>query len=147
MKDMKDIDRKKLNLEQLYFKTEEYISELKFYRDDLTFLQHLLDKYFAQMIKIENLDEMRETMMRLQDIKYNGKILLENSEHHLLKITKLIDNSSKTGDKEIYPEHDVLEESVQSFKKKFRNTKTELFSIADHVLELQKKEKKIKEEK
>lgn len=44
----------------LYVLTGHWKSDLEFYRDDLKFLQQLIDKYFIWMVRKENLDEVRE---------------------------------------------------------------------------------------
>ena len=45
------------DLQGIYILTEYWKNDLEFYRDDLRFLQHLIDKYFIWMTQKENLDD------------------------------------------------------------------------------------------
>ena len=47
------------NWEELYILTKHWKSDLLFYKDDLKFLNHLIDKYFIWISKKEDSDAVR----------------------------------------------------------------------------------------
>ncbi len=51
--------------QKLYLLTELWKSDLLFYKDDLKFLYHLIDKYFLRISKRENIDMVQEIEVNL----------------------------------------------------------------------------------
>ena len=61
----KDNYIQKADWQKLYILTEHWKSDLSFYKDDLRFLHHLIDKYFLWISKKENIDMMQNIEINL----------------------------------------------------------------------------------
>jgi hypothetical protein len=81
--------------QELYQLTELWKNDLEFYRDDLRFLQNIIDRYFIWMIKRENLDEVREIEVTLVEIGKKCDSLLKRAQKHLTHLADLIDDPFK----------------------------------------------------
>ncbi|WP_264563531.1 hypothetical protein [Flavobacterium sp. N3904] len=120
---------------ELYILTEHWQSDLKFYKDDLLFLYHLIDKYFIWLINKENLDEMRVLSSGLSEASTDCDRLLEKTSKHLAHLAELIDDPFKYDSHKFRSEHEELENEIASFIKKFRKIKKETFTDMEHVIE------------
>jgi len=121
-----------------YTKCEKIKSDLAFYSKDLHFLQQLLDRYFDEMVKNEHLDEMRESIIRFQDLCYNCDRLkkrVKDQQSHLLDIMK---GASSYNDDTILKEQSSIENGNLLLAKGFKSVKKELLIMAEHVLQKKK---------
>ena len=127
--------------QQLYILTEEWYSDLQFYKEDLKFLYHLVDKYFMGLTLNVNLDEMREVAKELSDKSKCCNELQDKTALHLKHLAELIDAPYKYDSHQIRSEHEKLENEISSFVNKFRKSKKEIFSITEKVIkkEIQKR--------
>lgn len=121
--------------QQLFILTEHWKSDLLFYKDDLRFLHHLIDKYFIWLTHKEHLDEMRKVASGLSEIGKTCDGLLDKTSKHLHHLAELIDNPTKYDSNKFRKEHEELENEIASFIKKFRGIKKETFAIAEQVIE------------
>ena len=126
---------------ELYILTEHWQSDLKFYKEDLHFLYHLVDKYFISLINKENLEEMRFLSSGLSEANINCDKLLEKTSKHLTHLAELIDDPFKYDSHKFRSEHEELENEISSFIKKFRKIKKETFTDMEPVI--QKEVKKL----
>jgi hypothetical protein len=120
---------------ELYILTEHWQSDLQFYKDDLQFLYHLIDKYFIWLINKENLGEMRNISSGLSQTSINCDRLLEKTSKHLTHLAELIDAPFKYDSHKFRSEHEELENEIVSFIKKFREIKKETFTDMEPVIE------------
>ncbi len=122
----------------LYLLTEQWRNDLEFYRDDLRFLQDIIEKYFIWMIKRENLDEVREIEAALVEIGKNCDALLKRTSNHLRHLAELIDDPFKYDSYTFRKEHVMLEDELTHFIQQFRDNRKLTFKITEHVLESEK---------
>ena len=120
--------------QQLYTLTEHWQSDLQFYKDDLRFLDHLIDKYFIFLTQKDNLDEMRELTKRLTNESKECDSLIEKTTTHLSHLGQLIDDPYKYDSHQFREEHEKLEDAIATFIKKFRKNKKETFAITEKVI-------------
>lgn len=130
-----DILNKPTNWQNHYLKCENIKSELAFYLKDLRFLQQLLDRYFDEMVKNEHLDEMRESIMRFQDLCYNFDHLkkrVKDQQSHLIDIIKV---TASRDHNTILKEQSSIENGNVLLVKDFKMVKKEMLIIAEQVLQ------------
>jgi hypothetical protein len=120
---------------ELYTLTEHWQSDLQFYKGDLHFLYHLVDKYFIWLINKEHLDEMRNIASSLSEARKNCDRLLEKTSKHLSHLAELIDDPFKYDSHKFRNEHEELENEISSFIKKFREIKKDTFAVSEQVIE------------
>ena len=126
-----------INFESLYGITEQWASDLLFYNDELRFLNHILDRYFSDMVALENLDEIRESTIRLQDLRNDCDKISEDIKIHFGELTKCIDHP-ELAPKSIQGNHDRLGKEYLEFVEKSKRIKREFFTITEHVLAAKK---------
>jgi hypothetical protein len=119
---------------QLYILTEHWQSDLQFYKGDLHFLHHLIDKYFIWLVNKENLDEMRNIASGLSETVKNCDKLLEKTSKHLTHLAELIDDPFKYDSHKFRSEHEELENEIAFFIKKFWKIKKDTFAVSEHVI-------------
>ena len=118
-----------------YTNCEKVKSDLALYSKDLRFLQQLLDRYFDEMVKNEHLDEIRESIIRFQDLCYDcGRLKkrVKDQQSHLLDIIK---GASSYNNDTILKEQSSIENINVLLVKDFKMVKKEMLIIAEHVLQ------------
>ena len=123
---------------QLYVLTAHWKSDLQFYKDDLKFLHHLIDKYFIWMIRKDNVTKVREIIKKLYELDLKCEDLLKRVIIHLNHLAGLIDDPFKYDSHEFRSEHEKLEDNITEFIKSFRTNRKETFLITEHVIESEK---------
>lgn len=139
---MRDITNNKENnflkdgpWDELYVLTQHWKSDLEFYRDDLRFLHHLIDKYFMWITKKENLDMVKKLKVGLADVKLKGDDLIKKIGKHLIQLGYMVEDPSKKDAGIIKTEHEHLEEEMAKFVKLFRENRKEVFTITEYIMD------------
>ncbi len=133
-----DIYNSPSNWQTYYTQCEKVKSDLVIYSKDLRFLQQLLDRYFDELVKNENLDEMRESLMRFQDLCYDCDRLkkrVKDQQRHLLDTIK---GTSAYDPNTILQEQSGIENRKSTLMKEFKTVKKEMFALADQVIQANK---------
>ena len=133
-----DILNKTTDWQNHYLKCEKIKSDLAFYSKDLLFLQQLVDQYFDEMVKNEHLDEIRESLIRFQDLCYDCDRLkkrVKDQQSHLIDIIK---GASSHDYKTILKEQSSIENGNVVLMKELKMVKKEMFLISEHVLQEKK---------
>lgn len=121
--------------QKLYVLTEHWKSDLLFYKDDLRFLHHLIDKYFLWISKKENIDMVSEIEVSLLKVDKKCASLLKQTNTHLHYLTELIDDPFKHDSHQFRSDHELLEDELVQFVKTLRNNRKEVFAITKHIIE------------
>lgn len=121
--------------QKLFVLTEHWQSDLEFYKDDLRFLHHLIDKYFIWITKSENLELVKEIMLQVNDLENRCKKLIEKVQNHLHNFTALAKHAELERLQKIQEQHEVMEMKIFEFVKEFRANRKEVFRITEYVLD------------
>ncbi|NNK17608.1 MAG: hypothetical protein HKP49_00485 [Maribacter sp.] len=100
---------------------------------DLRFLRQLLDRYFNDIVKNEHLDEIRESLIRFQDLCYDTDHLkkrIKDQQSHLIDIIKGVSSYDQNA---IITEQSDLENRIIILMKKLKTVKKELLFMAEQV--------------
>ena len=130
-----DILDKPIEWQTYYLKCEKIKSDLADCSKDLRFLQQLLDRYFNEMVKFENLDEMRESLMRFQDLCYNCDRLKKRVKDQQSRILDIIKRTTKNDPSVSLKEQSAIEKLKSIFMKDFKMVKKEMLAIAEHAVQ------------
>lgn len=126
---------KPTDLQNHYLKCEKVKSDLVFYSKDLHFLQQLLNKYFDEMVKNEHLDEIRESLIRFQDLCYDCDCLkkrVKDQQSHLIDVIKAASSHDHNA---ILIEQSGIENRNALLMKELKMVKKEMFAIAEDSLQ------------
>ncbi len=121
--------------DELYTLTGHWCSDMDFYRDDLRFLHHLIDKYLIWITKTENLDLVRELRNGLIDISKQSDDLLKKMRKHMDQLGRMVEDPSQGDAGVIITEHEHLEEEMADFVKSFRQNRKEVFALTEYVID------------
>ncbi len=123
------------NWQDLYVLTEHWKSDLLFYKDDLRFLNNLINKYIIWVSKKENIKQVKKIEISLDKTEKICEELLEKVKLHLSHLAGLIDNPFKYDSHTFRTEHQILEDKLADFVKLFRKTRKETFKVSEHIIE------------
>ncbi|WP_299535898.1 hypothetical protein [Ulvibacterium sp.] len=124
----------RMDWQKLYWEADKWVSHLSFYEDELRFLEKLLDRYFEDMVQHQNLDEIREEVIRLQDLKYSCAKLLANMRKHRYQLALGIDKKDAKPNM-TQQAHVRLQKSFQGFTLGFTTTKKEIQNMTKELME------------
>ncbi|MCP4977784.1 MAG: hypothetical protein GY931_16665 [Maribacter sp.] len=133
-----DILNKPTDWQTYYLQCEKVKSDLVIYSKDLRFLQQLLNRYFDEMVKNGNLDEMRESLMRFQDLCYDCDRLKKRVKDQQSRLLDTIKGASSSDPDSILKEQSSIENRKSTLLKEFKMVKKEMYALADHVIQANK---------
>lgn len=121
--------------QKFYILTEHWQSDLQFYKDDLRFLHHLVDKYLIWITKKENLDLVNDLKNKLFEIRKKCTTLIEKITKHRNKIAQLLQDPVGYNAQAQLGVHGMLEKEFADFIKAFRDNRKEVFKITEYVID------------
>ena len=130
--------------QKLYVLTEHWKTDLLFYKDDIRFLHHLIDKYFLYLSKKENIDSVLEIEVNLLEMDKQCASLLDRTNKHLHHLAELIDDPFKYDSHTFRTEHEILEDEFAQFVKDFRKNRKEVYKITEHIMKGEELAKRLK---
>jgi hypothetical protein len=121
--------------QKLYILSEQWKTDLLFFRDDIRFLHHLIDKYFLWISKKEHIDMVQEIEINLLQVDKQAALLLERTNKHLHHLSHCSDDPFRYDSHQFRDEHGTLEEELTQFVKDFRMNRREVFKITEYIME------------
>jgi len=123
------------NWEELYILTKYWKSDLLFYRDDLNFLDNLIDKYLIWISNKKDSEAVRNIDNSILETAKKCVDLLQRVDKHLKHLANLIDDPFKYDSHQFRAEHQRLEDDITNFVKDFRKNRIEVFEVTKLVIE------------
>jgi hypothetical protein len=124
-----------VNWQELYILTDHWKSDLNFYKDDLRFLHHLIDKYIIWITKDDNLNMVQEIKKNLFEIRNISVDLMKEVTSHQGNLGLMVENPVQTSNPQFMKDHEVLEDKISNFVKLFRSNRKEIFKITEYVID------------
>jgi hypothetical protein len=121
--------------QELYVLTEHWQSDLEFYKDDLRFLHHLVDKYVIWITKSENLELVKEIMLSVYDLKKRCLKLITGVADHKHNLAGLEKDATQERWEKVKSDHGEIEVGIYNFVKEFRANRKEVFRITEYVID------------
>jgi hypothetical protein len=123
---------------ELYALTEHWLSDLKFFQDEISFLNILIDKYLLKLIEEDNVSKISPSTMALSRLEARSSKMVQRVGKHLKHIEGLMENSFSHDSQNIKDEHLSLERDLIDFVKDFRYAKEEIFRSTEQTLRSEK---------
>jgi len=132
-------------LNQMYVRTEHWISDYEFFEDEVNFLINLMDKYFVGAIlsdagKNENLKGVVDRLLQLEESRKNIAAL---NKENLTYLARLIQNKEIFDPEECRDRQSDLESDHLDFLRRYRSIKKEVFRLAEELLQSSRSKKLI----
>lgn len=124
-----------VNWQNLYILTDHWKSDLNFYKDDLRFLHHLIDKYIIWITKDSNLNMVKDIQKNLFEIRHKSEELMKEVTTHQQNLALMVENPAKNTNPQFEKDHEILEDQISSFVKQFRSNRKEIFKITEYVID------------
>ena len=126
------------NTDSLYIITEHWLSDVKFYRDELAFLKKLTDTYFIWLEDNKNIERTHAVRKHLADLDDLMEVMEELIGNQLRLGADLKRNPTAHEQSKFEEEHRSLEDQIANVTKLVRALKTETFRITEAVAESEK---------
>jgi len=121
--------------QDLYILTKHWKSDLLFFKDDLRFLDDLIDKYVIWISKEDDLENVRDIEKSIVKTTKECDLLLQGINKHLTHIEGLMEDAFKYDSHKFRTEHQQLENDITKFVKTFRANRKDVFEVTKHLIE------------
>jgi hypothetical protein len=132
------LDPEKENWQQLFALTEHWLSDVKFFKDELSFFRNLLSQYLVWINDEKSIDSMRRLSSKITKLETVRSSLDQRFENHQKHLCNLIENPFSHDGQKGKDEHTSLEIFFADFVKDFRTIKKEAFGLIENVIDVEK---------
>ncbi len=124
--------------QELYVLGEHWQSDIAFYKDELRFLHHLVNKYFIWLLKDEPIQKVQTMAINIEKANKEAKRLDEKITRHLRHLGLLMENVFSHDEEQFRIDHARLEKELVEFNNTSRQVKKEVFAITEHMMASEK---------
>lgn len=121
--------------QQLYILSGHWKTDLRFYRDDLRFLHHLIDKYFIWITKKEHVDKVLKLKVKLHRLQAKSEDLLQKVLEHQNQLGKCVEMTNGSEEGINIKNHAHLEDEMAAFVKSFRLNRKEVMKLSGYIID------------
>ena len=126
------------NWQSMFVLAEHWRSDLDFFVTELNFFKILIDKYLLQLIDEVHIKGTRQIASDLTRFEKDATKLGQDLSSHLSQLTGLVQDPFAHDSQLSITRHDALAASIQDLFKRFRSLKTEVYKVAENVMESEK---------
>ncbi|PIF00113.1 MAG: hypothetical protein CR994_07965 [Maribacter sp.] len=117
---------------------EQLKSELAVQTKDIRFLQQLLNRYLDKIIQNGNLDEVRESLMRFQDVCYDCGSFKKRLKDHQNRLADIIKGKSGYDPDSVHEEQSWIKKNIKLLIEDVVSVEKEILIIANDVIQSEK---------
>ncbi len=125
-------------VDQLYFDTKHWRSQLQFTGDEIAFIQKLLHSYVFEPNTPNLFERLRGYVDRLDRVCKGKKGVIEKIAKHERGLGGMLECMDSECDLTYYRKHEQLKAEVISFQENFKILKSEIFNYAGGILKKRK---------
>ena len=124
-----------LSAETMHKGTIQWLSELRFARDEQLFFDDLIKSYTLQLIDSKYFTESKELVNQLGTLQRETDLLIEDVINHEKGLKIMVDGVNQIKEENAYKkEYGKLIITVNSFLEKYRALKSRLFKIIKVII-------------
>lgn len=120
---------------KLYVLAEHWHSDLKFFQEELRFLNRIIKRFLLWLNEDENILSTRSLVNRITETEKDRHTMEEHLSKHMMHIREIIKNPFVYDESKVTDEHVRLEVEFSDFVKEFRTLKGQVFTEAERVIE------------
>lgn len=124
--------------EELHRRSNLWLSEIAFWREELYFMQKLINHHFIYFVDSHRVHATIDLTKGIKSIETQLKGLEEQVQAHEKRLKRLLELDSDAREADYRNEHGLLEQEVDTFLKAYRAIKKALFREADEILQEEK---------
>ena len=121
--------------DKLFVLTQHWISDLRFYQDDLRFFKQLIKRYFIWINTDKHQREVEIILNAVNKLAHKAEDLIKKTSGHLGHIKDIIDEPFTHDSQKFREEHQDLEYEIAVFVKTCRDQRDQVFSVIEHVVD------------
>jgi hypothetical protein len=127
------------DLETLHKMSRMWLSDFGFYKDELHFMESLLQKHFVYFFEKERVDTVQPLAKRLSTTMTTQlSDLKKEVSLHEVDLARMLKSGDKLNGKSYRATHAKLNERIWQFEEDLKLVKKDLFKIAEQVLREEK---------
>ncbi|WP_178984196.1 hypothetical protein [Winogradskyella helgolandensis] len=128
-----------LSAEEMHTASKEWVSELKFIKDEHLFFEDLVTEFTSQLIASGNFSDSKEIVDAINRSEKQNDMLIDAVKIHENELQIMVDGIDQKEEEKTYiNEHRDLITAISEFLKEYKSLKTQLFDIIKNI----KKEEK-----
>jgi hypothetical protein len=128
--------------DELHVESLNWISELKFIKDEQKFLEDLLKSYTIQLLENQDFSKNREIINDLTKIRKSGENLLKKLINHENELLILVDGIDQIKEEKHYRFlHSTYLLEVTNYFNEYKSIKKEIFSAVKKIMKQEKQKR------
>ncbi|MEM5565499.1 hypothetical protein WNY78_10305 [Psychroserpens sp. AS72] len=129
-----------LSAEEMHEASKEWLSELRFIKDEHLFFEDLITTFTTQLLEFEAFSDTKEIVDAINRSQKRNNVLIEAVKIHENELQIMVDGIDQLKEEKTYTkEHSDLIIAIADYIKEYKSLKTQLFEIIKSV----KKEEKL----
>ena len=133
-----------LGTDDMHGNSKEWLSELKFVKDEQLFFEDLISSFTLQLIDEKHFSENKKVIEALQSSIQEIETLIKTVTKHKNNLKIMVDETYKPKKEERYKEkHKNITVTVYQFLKAHKKLKTQLFDIIKDIKKTEKQKRLI----
>lgn len=128
--------------DDMHSETVQWLSELKFVRDEQYFLNSLVKHYTPQLAEHKNYEESKAIVSAILDAENEVKVLIKEIQVHENQLEIMIDDIDQPKMEQAYKEtHKELMIRMQEYLEEYRDLKKRLFNLVAEIMKSEKQKR------
>lgn len=134
-----------LNADNMHKASRNWLSELRFIKDEQLFFVGLIKSYTLQLIDSDHFSKSKKIVNNLELLQKNNKTLIETVIEHENKLLIMVDGINQLKEEEAYKtKHRELTVEINEYLKNYRNLKKRLFKTIENIMKHEKQKRLLK---
>ncbi|EDP70414.1 hypothetical protein FBALC1_06643 [Flavobacteriales bacterium ALC-1] len=123
-----------LSPEEMHKASKEWLSELKFIRDEHLFFEDLVTTFTSQLIASRKFQDNKEIIDAINKSQKRNNVLIESIKVHENDLEVMLDGIDQIEEERAYvKEHSGLIKVISDYLKNYKSLKTQLFNIIKNI--------------
>lgn len=128
--------------EDMHTETVQWLSELKFVRDEQLFLNSLVKHYTSQLADNKYYEESKEIVGLILDEENEAQVLIKKIKAHENQLEIMVDDIDQPRMEQAYKEtHKELVTTMHKYLENYRGLKKRLFKLVSRVMKGEKEKR------
>ena len=131
-----------LNAEIMHEASRNWLSELRFIKDEQQFLSNLIKSYTLQLIDASHFAESKKIVETLEALQKKNKKYIETVKAHENELLIMVDGIDQLQEEEAYRnEHRTLLVNINYYFKEYRKLKKQVFRAIEDIMKHDKQKR------
>lgn len=131
-----------LNADVMHDTSRNWLSELRFIKDEQRFFENLIKSYTLQLIDLEHFSNSKKLVNRLDSLLKKNKDFIETVKSHENELLIMVDGIDQLKKEDAYKaQHRELIVDINKYFKTYRSLKKSLFNTIEDIMKHEKQKR------